>query len=188
MSPTHQKNNIIRKKKIKNQKSQMWNNQNCRQNGRRLCFCTIQLLMVRRWLRICFQGLKLFQLFSLEFFVFHYFSKCSAMYVPHKLASTTQNLDVDIHFNRTKKIHPSTHLVLFILERDFEVLSCTDHGLHWSEDVLVDQFGKALFILICVAWPMNYSHLLDEGALPTLSSTLKGNKKTEEVSWQMKQH
>lgn len=78
--------------------------------------------------------------------------------------------------------HPSTHLVLFVLERDFEGLSCTDHGLHWSEDVLVDQFGEALLILICVAWPMDYSHLLDEGALATLSSTLTGTRRHRKLA------
>lgn len=68
-------------------------------------------------------------------------------------------------------VHKQANLVLFVFVRDLEGLSCTDHGLHWGEDVLVDQFGEALLILICVAWAVDYSHLLDEGALATLSST-----------------
>lgn len=47
-----------------------------------------------------------------------------------------------------------------------------DHGLHGREDVLVDQSGEALLILICVTRAVDYSHLLDEGALATLSRTL----------------
>lgn len=77
----------------------------------------------------------------------------------------------------TWNIFISTHLVLLILERDFEGLGCADHGLHWSEDVLVDQFGETLLIFIGVAWPMDYSHLLDEGALATLSSALKRRRR-----------
>lgn len=45
----------------------------------------------------------------------------------------------------------NTHLVLFILERDLQSLTCTDHGLHRGEDVLVDQFGEAFLVLVCVA-------------------------------------
>lgn len=73
------------------------------------------------------------------------------------------------------------HLVLFILEWNLEVGACMDHGLHGREDVLVDQSGEALLILICVTRPVDYSHLLDEGALATLSRTLKGVK-TPEIS------
>lgn len=40
---------------------------------------------------------------------------------------------------------------MFILEGDLKVLSCTDHGLHRGEDVLVDQFGEALLVFICIA-------------------------------------
>lgn len=65
----------------------------------------------------------------------------------------------------------STHLVLFVLVWDLKGLSCTDHGLHGGEDVLVHQFGEALLVFVCVARPMDYSHLLDESALATLSST-----------------
>lgn len=53
-----------------------------------------------------------------------------------------------------------------------------DHGLHGREDVLVDQSGEALLILICVTRAVDYSHLLDEGALATLSRTLKRGKDT----------
>lgn len=53
-----------------------------------------------------------------------------------------------------------------------------DHGLHGCEDVLVDQSGEALLILICVSRAVDYSHLLDEGALATLSRTLKQGKDT----------
>lgn len=49
-----------------------------------------------------------------------------------------------------------------------------DHSLHGGEDVLVDQPDEALLILICVSRTVDYPHLLDEGALATLSSTLIG--------------
>lgn len=45
-----------------------------------------------------------------------------------------------------------------------------DHGLHGSEDVLVHQLGEASLVLLGVARPMDDPHLLDEGALPTLTS------------------
>lgn len=61
-----------------------------------------------------------------------------------------------------------------MLEWNPEVLACSDHGLHGREDVLVDQSGEALLILIRVTRPVDYSHLLDEGALATLSRTLNG--------------
>lgn len=76
-------------------------------------------------------------------------------------------------YNNTFLPPNNTHLVLFILEGDLKVLSCTDHGLHRGEDVLVDQFGEALLVFICIAWAMDYSHLLDESALSTFSSTWK---------------
>lgn len=65
---------------------------------------------------------------------FHYFSRCS-----------------DVCATKLGQRQISTHLVLLILERDFKGLGCTDHGLHRSEDVLVDQFGETLLIFICVA-------------------------------------
>lgn len=76
-------------------------------------------------------------------------------------------------YNNTFLPPNNTHLVLFILEGDLKVLRCTDHGLHRGEDVLVDQFGEALLVFICIAWAMDYSHLLDESALSTFSSTWK---------------
>lgn len=84
--------------------------------------------------------------------------KCQSQYNTSQGNVFTQTLD-------------STHLVLLILKRDLEGLSCPDHGLHGGEYVLVDQFGEALLVLICVAWPMDYSHLLNESALATLSGT-----------------
>lgn len=85
--------------------------------------------------------------------------------------------------------YPCTHLVLFILEWDFKGLGCTDHGLHWSKDVLVDQFGETFPIFICVAWAMNYSHLLDKGALATFSSAFTGGKrKKKKVSRYQGEH
>lgn len=54
-----------------------------------------------------------------------------------------------------------------------------DHGPHGHEDVLVDQPGESLLILLCVTRAMDYSHLLDEGALATLSCTLwEGGRNT----------
>lgn len=80
-------------------------------------------------------------------------------------------------------IHTSSHLVLLILEWNAEVLAGVDHGLHGRQDVLVDQSGEALLILICVTRAVDYSHLLDEGALATLSRTLVegGGVKTPEI-------
>lgn len=63
----------------------------------------------------------------------------------------------------------SSHLVLFVFERDLEVLGGTDHGLHGGEDVLVDEFGEATFVLVGVARSMNDAHLFDERTLAALA-------------------
>lgn len=48
---------------------------------------------------------------------------------------------------------------------------CSDHGLHGREYVLVNQLREALSIFIAVARPVDYPHLLDKGAFPTLTSS-----------------
>lgn len=63
----------------------------------------------------------------------------------------------------------SSHLVLFVFERDLEVLRGTDHGLHGGEDVLVNEFGEAALVLVGVARPMNDAHLFDERTLAALT-------------------
>lgn len=65
----------------------------------------------------------------------------------------------------------SPHLVLCKPKGDHERLGCTDHGLHGGEDVLINQFGEALFIFIRIASPVNYSHLLNKSAFAAFSST-----------------
>lgn len=63
------------------------------------------------------------------------------------------------------------YLVLGISERDAQRLHGSGHGLHGGEDVLEDQFGVALLVLICVASSVDNPHLFDEGTLSTLSGT-----------------
>lgn len=63
----------------------------------------------------------------------------------------------------------SSHLVLFVFERDLEVLGGTDHGLHGGENVLVDEFGEAALVLVGVARPVNDAHLFDECTLAALA-------------------
>lgn len=62
------------------------------------------------------------------------------------------------------------YLVVLIFVRDLESLHGSDHGLHGREDVLIDQFGKTLFVLVGIAGTMDNPHLFDECALPTLPS------------------
>lgn len=46
----------------------------------------------------------------------------------------------------------------------------SDHGLHGSEYVLVNQLCEPLSVFIAVTRPMDNSHLLDKGALATFTS------------------
>lgn len=61
------------------------------------------------------------------------------------------------------------HLVVLVFVGDLERLHGSDHRLHGSEDVLIDQFGEAPFVLVGVAGAMDNPHLFDECALPTFS-------------------
>lgn len=62
------------------------------------------------------------------------------------------------------------YLIVLIFVGDLERLRGSDHGLHGCEDVLVDEFGEAPFILIGVAGTVDNPHLFDECALPALPS------------------
>lgn len=62
-----------------------------------------------------------------------------------------------------------TYLIVLILVRDLECVHGSDHGLHGCEDILVDQLGKAPFVFIGVARPMDDPHLFDESTLAALS-------------------
>lgn len=61
------------------------------------------------------------------------------------------------------------YLVLLVFVLDFQGLHGSDHGLHGSEDVLVDQLGEASLVLVSVASSMDNPHLFDKRALSTLS-------------------
>lgn len=76
------------------------------------------------------------------------------------------NLDAKQTWEEKKR-----YLVLGISERNPERLHGSDHGLHGGEDVLVDQFGVAPLVVICVSSSVDNPHLFDEGTLSTLSST-----------------
>lgn len=62
------------------------------------------------------------------------------------------------------------YLVVLIFVRDLERLRGSDHGLHGREDVLIDQLGKAPFVLVRVTSAVDNPHLFDECALPTFPS------------------
>ena len=47
----------------------------------------------------------------------------------------------------------------------------SDHGLHGSEYVLVNQLREPLSVFIAVTRPMDDSHLLDKGAFATFTSS-----------------
>lgn len=76
-----------------------------------------------------------------------------------------------ISFRSAEHFADSLYLVLGIRERYTERLHGSDHRLHGRVDVLVDQFGVAPLVLICVSSSMDNPHLFDKGALSTLSST-----------------
>lgn len=63
------------------------------------------------------------------------------------------------------------YLVLGIREGYAEGVHGSDHGLHGQVDVLVDQFGVAPLVLICVSSSVDDPHLFDEGALSALSGS-----------------
>lgn len=75
------------------------------------------------------------------------------------------------------------HLVLLVLEGDFQGLGGADHGLHRSEDVLVDQFSVAFPVLVCVARAVNDPHLLDEGAFAAFSSAFGRREGGRQGGW-----
>lgn len=62
-----------------------------------------------------------------------------------------------------------THLILRPAEWDLQPVHGPDHGLHGSEDVLVDQRPEALAVLLRISSPVDDAHLLDERALPALT-------------------
>lgn len=64
-----------------------------------------------------------------------------------------------------------THYVRGIAVLDLQEIHRPDHGLHRHEDVLVDEFDKASFILVRIAGTVDDPHLLDEGGLARLAST-----------------
>lgn len=62
---------------------------------------------------------------------------------------------------------------MLIFVGDLERLHGSDHGLHGCEDVLVDKFGEAPFVLIRVTGAVDNPHLFDECALPALPSSFE---------------
>lgn len=62
------------------------------------------------------------------------------------------------------------YLIVLIFVGDLERLRGSDHRLHGCEDVLIDQFGEAPFVLVRVAGAVDNPHLFDEGALPAFPS------------------
>lgn len=65
----------------------------------------------------------------------------------------------------------SLYLVLWIGEGQAERHHGSHHCLHGHVDVLVDQLGVAPFVLVCVPASVDDPHLLDKGALSTLTGT-----------------
>ncbi len=104
---------------------------------------------------------------------------CSAFY-SHVYGLSGFDLRLDVHSGHQRDDYSavtagvncsvcSSHLILFVFERDLEVLRGTDHGLHGGEDVLVDEFGEATLVLVGVARPVNDAHLFDERTLAALA-------------------
>jgi len=75
------------------------------------------------------------------------------------------------------------HPVLLVFVGDLQRLCGADHGLHGGEDVLVDQADEASLVLVRVARAVDDPHLLDEGALATLSRTCRGFPQTPTDHW-----
>lgn len=84
----------------------------------------------------------------------------------------TQTRSQNPHWLKTCKKW-ETYLVLFIFVQNLQRFHGSYHRLHGSEDVLVHQLGEAFFVLFRVAWAMNYTHLLNERAFPTLPSAYR---------------
>ena len=61
---------------------------------------------------------------------------------------------------------------------DLQGLHGSDHGAHRHENVLIDDFDEAAFVVVRVARAMDNAHLFDEGALSTLPSTCNRKRRT----------
>lgn len=84
----------------------------------------------------------------------------------------------DINFSRlfwestiTTVVRARTDLVGWITIWYIEGIHGPNHGLHSHEDILVHDFDEATPIRIRVSGSMDNSHLLDEGAFATFSSS-----------------
>lgn len=76
-----------------------------------------------------------------------------------------------------------THSVWRVVIGDVECIHCTNHSMHGHEDVLVDYFDKAAFVIIWVARAMDDAHLFDECALARFSSPWEQRQSTMSHIW-----
>ena len=63
------------------------------------------------------------------------------------------------------------YLIVLILVGDLERVHGSDHGLHGSEYVLINQLREPLSVFVTVTRPMDNSHLLDKGAFATFTGS-----------------
>lgn len=72
-----------------------------------------------------------------------------------------------------KRVHhsPAHYLILLTHVLYPQGVHGSDHGLHGSEYVLINQLREALSVFVTVTRPMDNSHLLDKGAFATFTGS-----------------
>lgn len=70
----------------------------------------------------------------------------------------------------------STYLIIWIFIANFKCIHGPNHSIHSHENILVNNLDETTLIILRVPRAMNNSHLFDECALPTLSSTCKKSR------------